>query len=597
MVYGGMDGGGGEGGVRPIRFLSLFSGIEAASSAWVPLGWECVGLAEVDKFCCRLLKIRYPYVPNLGDVTVITEQQVGDLGEIDVVIFGFPCQDLSIAGKRAGLKGERSGLFFDAMRIVRWSRARFALLENVPGLFSSNEGRDFAAVVGEMVGLCIDVPDGGWRNTGVALGELGLLEWSVLDAQWHGVPQRRRRIFALADFGDWISRPPLLFESQSLSGHPAPCRQARQDITGSLAARTGAGGGFGTDFDLGGGYELAPALSASGRGTSRAGESRGQDCVIPILEPGARTGKSTDDIRVGVGVGVDGDPMYTLQGGKQHGIFSSTGDGYWQLGAGTLRAREQESHEHLVASTGETSHCLNAGGMGRIDYETETLVTHALRTDGFDASEDGTGRGTPLVVSAYRTNAAGQVDDQGEICSALTSFTDQTSQFLAFSCKDHAADAGEVSPPLRAMGHDASHANAGGQVAICFDTTQVTSKTNRSNPQEGEPCHTLAKGAQPPAIVFNLRGCEDGAQAEVSDVARASLRAASGGSSRSYVASSAVRRLTPMECERLQGFQDSWTAIPRAADGPRYKALGNSMAVPCLVWIAKQIQRVLRNHK
>lgn len=178
----------------------------------------------------------------------------------------------------------------------------------------------------------------------------------------------------------------------------------------------------------------------------------------------------------------------------------------------------QSGKQHAIASTGPISHCLNAGGMGRIDYETETLisvagtlksngdggglgsdpsetfvpvVTHSLRADGFDASEDGTGRGTPLVP-----------------------------------------------------------------------------------------------------VAFNLRGRDGGSQPEVSDVA--SIRAASGGSSRSYVAASAVRRLTPLECERLQGFPDGYTAVPRngkiQADGPRYKQLGNSMAVPCMAWLGQRIQ-------
>lgn len=163
-------------------------------------------------------------------------------------------------------------------------------------------------------------------------------------------------------------------------------------------------------------------------------------------------------------------------------------------------------------------------------------VAHTLTGNGFDSSEDGTGRGTPLVP-------------------------------VAFSCKDHGSDAGELAPTLRSMSHDGSHANGGGQVAVAF----------------------------------NLRGREGGAMPEVSDVA--SLRAASGGSSRSYVASMAVRRLTPRECERLQGFPDDYTAIAvpmpgeasrlkiTAADGPRYKALGNSMAVPVMRWIGERIEK------
>jgi DNA (cytosine-5)-methyltransferase 1 len=130
--------------------------------------------------------------------------------------------------------------------------------------------------------------------------------------------------------------------------------------------------------------------------------------------------------------------------------------------------------------------------------------------------------------------------------------------------------------------------------AVAFDTTQITSAANYSNPQPGDPCHPLAAGAHPPAVAMNLRGREGGAMPELDDVA--SLRAASGGSSRSYVAAMQVRRLTPRECERLQGFPDDYTLVPHrgkpAADGPRYKALGNSMAVPCMRWLGERIAMV-----
>ena len=123
-----------------MRFLSLFSGIEAASVAWKPLGWECVAVAEVEPFPCALLADHYPTVPNLGDITKITQAQIESLGHIDAVVYGFPCQDLSVAGKRKGLKHAdgthtRSGLFFHASDIIRWSRARWSIAENVPGLF------------------------------------------------------------------------------------------------------------------------------------------------------------------------------------------------------------------------------------------------------------------------------------------------------------------------------------------------------------------------------------------------------------------------------------------------------------------------------
>ena len=225
-----------------MRYLSLFSGIEAASVAWEPLGWQPVAFSEIEPFPCAVLAHHWPHVPNLGDVTKIEMRDIKKLGPIDIVIFGSPCQDLSVAGKRKGLAGERSGLFGSAMRIVRWARKhnglRFALWENVPGAFSTNSGRDFSAVVREMSGADIGVPSGGWQNCGVALGREGQTEWSVLDAQFFGVPQRRRRIFALSDFGNWRDRPPILFERDSLRGNPAPRRKEGEEFASTAERST-----------------------------------------------------------------------------------------------------------------------------------------------------------------------------------------------------------------------------------------------------------------------------------------------------------------------------------------------------------------------
>lgn len=225
-----------------MRYLSLFSGIEAATVAWHPLEWECVAVAEIEPFPAAVLAHHYPDVPNLGDVTNITSDDIAALGKIDLVVFGSPCQDLSVAGKRLGFDGERSGLFTTATRIVRWARehcgCRFALWENVPGAFSSNQGRDFAVVVEQMAGCRhVEVPKNGWGTEGAALGDDGLLEWGTLDAQWFGVAQRRRRVFALADFGDWASRRPILLEPDSLRGDSAPSREARKETAGSTVCR------------------------------------------------------------------------------------------------------------------------------------------------------------------------------------------------------------------------------------------------------------------------------------------------------------------------------------------------------------------------
>lgn len=185
-----------------MRYLSVCSGIEAASVAWHPLGWEAVAFSEIEAFPSAVLETRWPGVPNLGDMTSIEGEKYH--GAVDVLIGGTPCQDFSIAGKRAGLSGERSGLAMHFARLVRDIRPRWLVWENVPGAFSTNGGRDFGAFAG-------------------ALAELGYgLAWRVLDAQCWGVPQRRRRIFLVGYLGDVRPAGAVLFERESLRRHTPP---------------------------------------------------------------------------------------------------------------------------------------------------------------------------------------------------------------------------------------------------------------------------------------------------------------------------------------------------------------------------------------
>ena len=281
-----------------MRYLSLFSGIEACTVAWKPLGWECVAVCEIESFPCVLLKHHYPDVLNLGDITKITKEQIEALGHIDVVVGGFPCQDVSIAGKRKGLKhadgtNTRSGLFFKAVEIAEWSKARFLLVENVPGLRSNHEGRDFSAVVGELAGAAIDVPDGGWANSGFAVGPKGLVEWASLDAQFFGLAQRRERVFLVRDSGDWSHRPPILLERESLLGNPAPCREAGEKVAGTFTSRARSGG-WSHDVDLAASEYMQPCVVGTlSNGAHNGGGLNGQDAytgrIIPVLD-----GKDTE---------------------------------------------------------------------------------------------------------------------------------------------------------------------------------------------------------------------------------------------------------------------------------------------------------------
>jgi DNA (cytosine-5)-methyltransferase 1 len=667
-----------------MRFLSLFSGIEGASVAWLPLGWECVGHAEIEPFPSAVLANHYPGVPNLGDVTKITEEQIAALGRIDLVVGGFPCQDVSIAGQRKGLEhaGERtrSGLFFDAMRLVRIARERCGLrwlvLENVPGLFSSNAGCDFAAVVGEMAGAELDPPFGGWEAAGVALGQDGLVEWRVLDAQFFGLAQRRRRVFLVADFGDWRGRAPVLLEPEGLRWDPAPRRQAREGAAPSPDAGAPAGGdlvAYGGNR-TGGSIDIATAVRAKG-GTGHG------DFESETFIAGSMTAAGGTERKHGHGWG--------------QRDFES---GY--LVANTLRGQQQPSHRE----------------------DSDTYVAHTLTADGFDASEDGTGRGPPLAV--FTLAARGRADGQqlefrddglanailtpsggragigvgavafdavqithpenranpqpGDPAPSLASssqpmiaFAPETAatlvgrssrgggqtnspgfnadqQLLAFTLNDDGADE-EIASTLRAGGHLRSHANAGVMPAVAIPIQNATRGKDQNGlgvGDEDEPMFTLDQGSQH-AVAFaiqagalreNPASGPDGvgvqehiaytveARAEVQAVAwnitpsqsnkdfnaRPSERAqaltpsgnrvsARGGdviagepsTNQHRLQGSAVRRLTPTECCRLQGFPDDYLDIEfrgkPAADGPKYKALGNAFATPVVRWIGERI--------
>ena len=219
-----------------MRFVSLFSGIEAASVAAEPLGWEPVCFCEIDAFPSAVLAHHYPDVPNLGDVTKVDWKEVlRDHGPVDVVVGGSPCQSFSVAGKREGLAGA-SGLMFEYIRAVSEIMPRYWVWENVPGALSSSGGADFECFLGEMAGI---------RGAG---GERYGIGWRVLDAQFFGVAQRRRRLFAVGVLGDLGGPAEILFESEGLCRDTPSSREKRK----ALAAHAGSGPA-GADGRRGGG--------------------------------------------------------------------------------------------------------------------------------------------------------------------------------------------------------------------------------------------------------------------------------------------------------------------------------------------------------
>jgi DNA (cytosine-5)-methyltransferase 1 len=548
-----------------MKYLSVCSGIEAATVAWHPLGWEPLAFADIEPFPRALLAHHYPDVPLHGDFTVLREQDW--IVDADVLVGGTPCQAFSIAGLRRSLDDDRGNLSLefvrladaiDALRLAAGRPPAVIVWENVPGVLSVRDnafGCFLAALAGDAAPY--DPPRRKWSDAGVVDGPARTIAWRVMDAQYFGLAQRRRRVFVVASARKGFDPAAVLLEFEGLRRDTPPRREKGQD---------------------------AAACAASGTDERRS-HWDGIEHPHPTLNQSFNTGA----------IGYSNEELFS------------------QRGAGLVGE----------APTGDVSHCLNAGGMGRQDYETETLVTHALRGEGFDGSEDGTGRGTPLVP-------------------------------VAFSAKDHGADATEdLSPTLSAMPHNHSHANGGGQMAVAVPLQEVGKRTGVSTDdpragigigQDGDPMFTLQAGAQhgvaayafQPRIARNGRGDmgnlvnaltaqsgETGKGDAAPCVAVAFQDRFRGDDGRGYdrppplsteltgsletvkpwnvATSMAVRRLTPIECERLQGFPDDYTMIPwrgkpadQCPDGPRYKALGNSMAVPVMRWIGKRIAEALK---
>lgn len=243
-----------------MKYLSLCSGIEAASQAWIPLGWEPVAFSEIEPFPCAVLAHHYPETPNLGDMTKYHEWP--DTLRFDILAGGTPCQGFSLAGLRKGLDDARSQLSLVFVEIAARYRPRWLVWENVPGVLSSEGGADFATLLAAFTGREISTPETGWKNSGHVDGikEAYGVAWRVLDAQHCGIPQRRRRVFLVGYLGDWRRAAAVLFEPESLRGDSPPSRETGKGIA----------------------HVIAPCIGASGRGFERTGDTRGQDCVIAV---------------------------------------------------------------------------------------------------------------------------------------------------------------------------------------------------------------------------------------------------------------------------------------------------------------------------
>lgn len=431
-----------------MHYLSVCSGIEAATVAWEPLGWKAVGFSEIEKFPSNVLAHYYPDVPNFGDMT---QYETWARTDIDVLVGGTPCQSFSVAGLRKGMQDPRGNLALTYLAIAERYRPRWLVWENVPGVLSSNEGRDFGSFLG-------------------GLGKLGYgFSYRVLDAQYFGVPQRRRRVFVVGCIGDWRSAAKVLFEPESLQRNPPPSRETREEVAGTSTSRSNSGG-WSQDVDL-----------------AASGYMRTVPETVGALTDGAHNGG-----------GLNGQDAYS--GRIFPCALPERGGGGYGVGMAVAFAQNQRDEVRLMDKAGALA--------AEPGAKQQTYVAFGLPGNWIGRKPENGGNATEFPEERSPSLTA---TDRHGVVKAFTA-SEQSNSY---------AWERDVYPTLDA---------------------QVPNDT--SNLQKGIRCDM------------------------------------------------AVRRLTPLECERLQGFGDKYTDIPGASDSARYKALGNSMAVPVMRWIGERIDAV-----
>ena len=565
-----------------LRYGSVCSGLEAASQAWEPLGWTPAWFAEIEPFPSAVLAHHWPHVQNLGDMTKIAAAiTAGDVEAPEVLVGGTPCQAFSVAGRRAGLDDARGQLTLsyveladaiDNKRRERGEQPVIIVWENVPGVLSSKDNA-FGCFLAELAGESSELqPAGGkWTYAGCVSGPKRVIAWRTIDAQFCGVAQRRRRTFVVASAHPDIDPTEILFELDSLRRDTPPSRTPGAQV----AAPIGNSLKFGSHWDS----ELNPHptlnqsnnIGGVGASNQELFSQRGA-CLVPeivgALDTECRFSKATDQ---------------SLRNGHILPIraFRQTAFGEYadDETASTCCARDYKDATDLAVSfnwqaAGNTSNTLGAdehitGALQASQHPAVCItgdITHCLKGEGFDGSEDGTGRGQPIV--AFQPGNLTRGSGAQPNCY--------------------------VFPTLKAD-------------------------------------HGRGISDQHPHVAYSvaLRGRDGGATAELgSDIAGA-LRASTGGGDKSHVLAYSdvsrallgksndsmaedldtyamhdmqVRRLMPIECERLQGMADNFTQIPwrnkpanECPDGPRYKAIGNSMAVPVMRWIGERIQAAMES--
>lgn len=538
-----------------MKYGSVCSGIEAASKAWEPLGWKPAWFSEIEPFPSAVLAHHWPEVTNLGDMTKIADAvRAGEVEAPDVLVGGTPCQAFSIAGLREGLSDDRGQLTLsyvelanaiDAKRRERGEPEAIIVWENVPGVLSSKDnafGCFLAGLAGESSEL---QPAGGkWTHAGCVSGPERVIAWRVLDAQFFGVAQRRRRVFVVASARKGFDPAAVLFELDSVRRDSAPRRESQPEIARNAGERSKVGSHWDNPANPHPTLNQSNNIGGIGASNQELFSQRSSGLVSDSYSDVARTllAKGNDS---------------TAEDLETYAVVGSQTQ-YGDEIAGTLTARHDSSP---CADRGMNVLAYGGGNTsGNIDVAT-ACTAHGVRMD-FD-------------TETFAVHGTQDPDINRELAHTLGRNNGQENACIAFSYKDNGADATpDLSPTIRAGNHDKSHANSGQPPAIAyaFKAGQGAKAGGIGYAEEQSPTLTSASSGTnlAPAVMHGV----------------------------------AVRRLTPIECERLQGFPDNHTLIgwrgkdaDECPDGPRYKAIGNSMAVPVMRWIGERIAAALPAEK
>lgn len=512
---------------------SLFDGIAGFPLAAAQNGIKTIWASEIVGDCIDIVKKHFPEIQHLGDITKING---GEIPPVDIISFGSPCQNLSTAGNQKGLDGEKSQLFFEAIRIIYEMRGatngkypKYIIWENVAGAFSSNKGQDFRRVLEEITKTYIPMPNSRrWATSGMVRSAAGSTAWRQLDAQYWGVPQRRKRIYLVHNFNGERA-PEILFECESVLGYTAQGRTEGKNIAGSAgnsveATGTGTAAGFlplnsGRANGVGYEDEKSPTLTKNPPATvyTIAGNAIG------------RMGRNG-----GNQLGVGQDISYTLTAADRHAIaapeaFRLSSFGGFAEGVGTLRA-----------SGGDNG----GGGSETMIVEKNLQFAEAYQHHGYRMSK------TANTMTAG-ANSSVRGDTSFVIENNVVCFDDvvknEDGGYWACICKDCVKKHNISENLLDDAGQGTcSVAGCWNEADYYIDFPQI------EEPKEGQKFWKIAKELlQKVTKMVRYR----------------------------------VRRLTPLECERLDGFPDNWTEYGASgkemSDKTRYEALGNSIAVPC----------------